>query len=137
MMNRGVVMADSYRYRGLRIQSGIYRSVLLSFLTLWQISGSETRMPAFAAQDLRPLDADRPIERGLSGGQSQMYEINVTAGQYLEIVVEQHGIDVLVRLLGPDGKEMAQVDSEIRNNGLEVVSQVVDAPGRYRVSVQA
>ena len=38
------------------------------------------------------LEVSKPIERELSGGQSHVYEITLTAGQYLNAVVEQRGI---------------------------------------------
>ena len=38
------------------------------------------------------LEVGNPIERELSGGQSHTYEITLTAGQYLNAVVEQRRI---------------------------------------------
>ena len=38
------------------------------------------------------LEVGKPIERELSSGQSHVYEITLTAGQYLNAVVEQRGI---------------------------------------------
>src|SRR4029077_5691359 len=39
-----------------------------------------------------------PIERGLAGGEAHTYRVTLASGQYLKVVVEQKGIDVVVTL---------------------------------------
>jgi hypothetical protein len=46
------------------------------------------------------------FERELAGDQSHAYQIALAAGQYLHVVAEQRGIDVVVTLFGPDGKKL-------------------------------
>ena len=70
-----------------------------------------------ARLDVRPLEPGTPIERELAGGQSHSYQLTLTADQYLLVVVEQRGIDVVVQLLGPDDKQIMEFDSEIRDYG--------------------
>jgi CHAT domain-containing protein/Tfp pilus assembly protein PilF len=84
-----------------------------------------------------PLELGKPIERELAGGQSHSYQITLAAGQYLNVLVEQRGIDVVVRLQGPDGKLIFEFDSEIRKQGQEPVSQVAEIAGDYRLNVVA
>src|SRR5437870_3083520 len=71
--------------------------------------------PASAAAqgetDVRSLEPGKPIERELAGGQAHSYQITLSAGQYLNVMVEQQGIDVVVALFGPDGKKLIEVDS--------------------------
>src|SRR5690242_1868579 len=62
-------------------------------------------------KDVLTLEPGKPIERELDGGQSHSYRILLTAGQYVHIVVDQRGIDVVVTLVGPDGTEIAEVDT--------------------------
>jgi hypothetical protein len=50
------------------------------------------------------LEAGKPIERELAGGQAHYYRIIVEAGQYLHLVVEQREIGVVVALYGPDDR---------------------------------
>ncbi len=88
-------------------------------------------------QDARPLELGKPIERELAGGQSHAYQITLAEGQYLNVIVEQRGIDVVVDLFGPDGKQIMEFDDEIRNQGQETVSQVAKIAGSYRLNVQA
>lgn len=97
------------------------------------------------------LEPDVPVEKGLVGGQSDSYCIQVEAGQFLHVIVEQLGIDVVLTLYAPDGKPIASMDSPNGNIGLEQISTVAEMrgtyglviasgdakapPGRYRVSI--
>jgi CHAT domain-containing protein len=117
----------------------------VSLLTFWALAdapalaqpGTGATTAAQATQDVRPLEPGKPIARELAGGQSHTYQIRLTEGQYLNVIVEQRGVDVVVRLLGPDGKQIAEFDSEIRQQGEETVSQVAEVSGSYRLNVQA
>lgn len=89
-------------------------------------------------QDGRVLGLNKPpIEEDLSGGQSRDYPLALTKGQYVEIVVEQRGIDVVVTLFGPDGKEIVKVDSPNGIRGPESVWTVVKLSGNYRLEVRS
>src|SRR6266508_3123519 len=88
-------------------------------------------------KDVRPLEPGKPIERELAGGQSHAYQITLSAGQFMKVIVEQRGIDVVVGLLGPDDKQIMEFDSEIRSQGQETVWQVAEVAGSYRLNVKA
>src|SRR6266542_1220515 len=88
-------------------------------------------------KDVRPLEPGKPIERHLAGGQSHAYQITLSAGQFMKVIVEQRGIDVVVGLLGPDAKQIMEFDSEIRSQGQETVWQVAEVAGSYRLNVKA
>jgi tetratricopeptide (TPR) repeat protein len=88
-------------------------------------------------QEATPLELGKPVERELAEGQSHSYQITLAAGQYLNVLVEQRGIDVVVRLQGPDGKLIFEFDSEIRKQGQEAVPLVAEVAGSYRLNVQA
>jgi CHAT domain-containing protein/lipopolysaccharide biosynthesis regulator YciM len=88
-------------------------------------------------QDVRTLEPGKPIERELAGGQSHAYQITLAEGQFLNVTIEQRGIDVVVKLLGPDGKQIVEFDSEITKQGQETVTQVAEVAGNYRLNVQA
>src|SRR5262245_22918424 len=62
-------------------------------------------------QDIRVLEPSAPREGQLAGGQTHDYHLNLAAGQFLHVVVDQRGIDVVVRLFAPDGKQLIEVDS--------------------------
>ena len=88
-------------------------------------------------QEPTTLELDKPIERELSGGQEHIYQIALTDGQYVSLVIEQHGIDVTVQLQERDGKVPTSFDSEYRDQGEEKAELVAEASGSYRLTVQA
>ncbi|MEP7270540.1 MAG: CHAT domain-containing protein [Acidobacteriota bacterium] len=82
------------------------------------------------------LEAGRAIERPISGGEKHAYRIAVAAGQFLQIVVDQRGIDLALALLAPDEKELLVVDSPTGANGPESFSYFAEQPGELRVEVR-
>src|SRR5215475_14056908 len=88
-------------------------------------------------KDARPLEPWKPIECEIAGGQGHDYRITLSAGQFMKVIVEQRGIDVVVGLLGPDAKQIMEFDSEIRSQGQETVWQVAEVAGSYRLNVKA
>jgi CHAT domain-containing protein/Tfp pilus assembly protein PilF len=88
-------------------------------------------------QPARELEPGKPIERELSGGQSHSYQLKLVGGQYVKLVVDQRGINVVLKLLGEGGKQIAAFDDEIRTQGQEVASWVAEGVGSYRIDVQA
>jgi hypothetical protein len=90
---------------------------LLVSPSLWPSSSpaqasADASRAAQSAQETGSLEPGKPIERELSGGQSHSYKITMVSGQYLQVVVDQRGIDVAVALFTPDGKKISEVDSE-------------------------
>ena len=89
------------------------------------------------AQEATPLELDKSIQRELNGGQAHSYQANLGANQFLNVVVEQRGIDVEVTLISPDGKQLLKVDSPNGAQGPEPLSFVSELNGNYRILVQA
>ncbi|MFN7926973.1 MAG: tetratricopeptide repeat protein [Blastocatellia bacterium] len=75
------------------------------------------------------------VARTLSGGEQQSYQLVLTAGQYLRLSVEQQHIDVVVTLVGPEGKKLLEVDSPYGYLGPEVVDWIAATAGTYRVEI--
>ncbi|HKC84681.1 MAG TPA: hypothetical protein VKG02_01830, partial [Blastocatellia bacterium] len=89
-----------------------------------------------AEKDIRPLEPGQSIKRELTGGQRHIYQIKLRADQFLKVIVEQQGIDVVAQVLGPDGAQILEVDSESRPRGQEQASLVAEAAGDYRLIVK-
>jgi CHAT domain-containing protein/tetratricopeptide (TPR) repeat protein len=102
-----------------------------------------TQLPVFNIAQTRPdqmsqqLEQGKPIERELKGGEIHAYTFKPEAGQFVSIVVNQRGIDVLVLLFAPDGKPLAEVDSPNGNQGPEPVSFLAKSNGDYRLEVRS
>ena len=75
--------------------------------------------------------ADRELSTGMTTG----FRVDVHAGDYLRLSVAQHGTDVGVRLLTPDGETL--VDVGYRQDEPKVVSAVVQTSGDYRLEIRS
>ena len=53
------------------------------------------------AQAPQKLLSGEIIAREIAGGQSHTYQITLTAGQFIRVVVEQRGIDLTLTLVTP------------------------------------
>jgi CHAT domain-containing protein/Flp pilus assembly protein TadD len=87
-------------------------------------------------EELQVLERDKPIWRELAGGEQHTYQVTLIAHLLLKVVVEQQGIDVVVQVLGPDGQQILEFDSESRPEGAEEVSVVAEAAGSFRLMVR-
>jgi hypothetical protein len=85
--------------------------------------------------EVRKLEVGKPVERQMQGGESHTYEIMLSAGQFLDLVVDQRGIDVVVQVVAPDGKQLLEVDSPNGTQGPEPVKLIAEAAGTYRFQV--
>lgn len=97
-------------------------------------------IPAHSAAqsgDQRLLTAGVPITREFSGGQSHSYRMTLAQGQYLEAIVEQRGIDVVVVVFAPGGQKIIEVDSPNGTQGPEPVLIVAETSGDYRLEVRS
>jgi CHAT domain-containing protein len=102
-------------------------------------AGAVTSAPLFAAQGegATILVAGNAVARELSGGQAHTYRLPLAAGEYASLTVEQRGIDVVVQVLRPDGRLIAEFDSESRKQGQELVGLVAELPVTYELRIKA
>lgn len=88
------------------------------------------------AQDA-PLELGKPLKRELTGGQSHSYPLTLGTQQFVNLVVEQQGINVELRLLNPEQKPVAKVNTSNGLRGQEVFSFVAETTGNYQLVVQS
>jgi CHAT domain-containing protein/Tfp pilus assembly protein PilF len=89
------------------------------------------------SQTARTLERDKAIEEVLAGGQSHSYRITLAEGQSANLVVDQRGIDIVVKTFGPDDRQIIERDSESRTQGQESVALVAKVTGGYKLEVRA
>jgi CHAT domain-containing protein/tetratricopeptide (TPR) repeat protein len=85
-------------------------------------------------KELPPL-AD--VQRELKGGETHSYRILLSAGQFLNAIVEQDDIDVVTAIFGPDGKQLSESDTPNDRWGSEPILLVAPTSGEYRVDVRS
>src|SRR5688572_28749871 len=80
------------------------------------------------------LQLGTPVERTISPGQIHQYTINAEENTFVQITVEQRGIDVVIRVHTPT-RRPAEYDSPNGDDGPEHVSFVANSKGPVRVEV--
>ena len=88
-----------------------------------------------AQVEAQQLEQHKPIERTLAAKETHAYTIALEVGQFLDAAVNQRGVDVMVRVFGPDGKPLAEIDSPNGSQGDEPITLEAKSGGRYRIEV--
>ena len=87
------------------------------------------------AQGPTTLQLGTPVERTLKPGQAQEFTLNLEENTFVQLVVEQRGIDAIVKVFTPGGKIVGEYDSPNGNDGPEHVSFVGASAGVYLITV--
>ena len=103
----------------------IFISIFLSF------AAAQTSF----AQTPTALEIGKPLERELKAGETQSFQVDLQKGKFLNALVNQQGIDVLVRVFAPDGNKIAEIDAPIGDQGSEVVAVEAKTDGAHRIEI--
>jgi tetratricopeptide (TPR) repeat protein/CHAT domain-containing protein len=87
-------------------------------------------------QNVRTLKLGKPIKRELKAGPVHRYGFPMSAGQFLRAVVDQQGIDVVVTLIGPDGKKIVESDSPNGSQGPENIAIIATMSGNHILEIR-
>ena len=104
------------------------RVLLATFFCVLCLATSAT------AQD-QTLQLNQPIDRKLGPGETHNFTITLEENTFAQLVVEQRGIDAIVKVSSPAGKSLGDFDSPNGGEGPENVSFVAVAAGTYRIVV--
>jgi len=104
----------------------------LSLLLINLIFGVQ---PVEAQAGATSLQVGIPIERTLAAGQSHTYNISLEQDQFMRLVVDQRGIDVVIHVFSPAGRQLGEFDSPNGTNGPEDVTLLAETSGGYRIEV--
>ncbi len=77
------------------------------------------------------------MTRQLAGGQVDEFRLELKAGQFVHLVFEQQGVDVVSSLSDPENRLILSVDSLQDNKGSEDLVAVADLTGPHLLSVKA
>ena len=84
-------------------------------------------------QAQEPLRLGEPIERDLAADGAHAYALDLGADQFVAGAADQHTVDVVVTLAGPDGERIRSFDSPAR--GPEPFRFVTETAGTYTLTV--
>jgi CHAT domain-containing protein/tetratricopeptide (TPR) repeat protein len=78
-------------------------------------------------------------EREIQGGETQGFTVELQAGQFLRVTVQEKGIDVEVRLIDPQGLLVVEADSAscFPPQETEDLAVIADRAGLHRLLVEA
>jgi CHAT domain-containing protein/tetratricopeptide (TPR) repeat protein len=110
------------------------RWCLLALLTL--ACNGETPPTDTPTTETIPLVRGAVHTRTLTRETPHHFHFTAQSGQFLDLRVEQLGVDVLVLLRDPDGRLLFEVDSPTGAKGWETVLAVTPAAGEYELTVE-
>src|SRR5262249_6503073 len=65
------------------------------------------------------------------------YILNLEKDQFAQIDVEKHGVEIVLRMFGPDGKLVRESDESNGTDNTENIQIVVESRGSYRIEVSS
>lgn len=83
------------------------------------------------------LSPGASLEQELSSGGKHHYKIGLDTGFFLEVLIEQEGIDLAARLLDPVGRELLEMDSPNGDRGPEGLLWLATEAGTYEIELAA
>lgn len=92
---------------------------------------------SFGVSQERLLEPDKSVEGELKAGSSHSYRVVLTAGQFLHVMVEQRGLDLVVTLRDPNGATLSEMNGLQAQSGMEELSYETPGTGQYVVEVRA
>lgn len=93
--------------------------------------GSDVNRPV----DITALKLNEPVERSISSGETNRFQITLRPDTYVKVVIEQRGIDVSTMLYGRDEKYIANFDAELQKDKPDSMHFVSGPEGVYRIDV--
>lgn len=112
-------------------------NAVLTFLLTIVLASSYAAAQGLNRDQERTLESDKPIEGELTGGSHHSYSVVLGAAQYLHVMVEQRGIDLVVTLRDPTGAMLSEMDGLQWPSDMEELSFEAVNTGRYVLEVRA
>jgi len=81
------------------------------------------------------LELHKPVERDVGPGEADIFTLEVHAGDFIHLVAEQEGVDVVLEILDAKGREVVSIDSPNREFGPEPAAAIANQTGAYRIKV--
>jgi CHAT domain-containing protein/tetratricopeptide (TPR) repeat protein len=114
-----------------------YKLQNVLFLLLFCLIFGSSASAQDVQQDITTLDASKPLEREMKGGETHVFQIRLRSGQFLDIALDQQGIDLAVDLMSPEGKQINTQDGPNGRFGPESVVGIAETDGDYRLVVRS
>jgi CubicO group peptidase (beta-lactamase class C family) len=106
----------------------ILKSLFLLLIIIFTIHGQDTALKI-------PIKIDQVIDKSLTVDEVHVYTLDLEANQFLYGKVEQKGIDIVVRIIDPDGKQVEEIDSPTGDRGFEQITFITEKTGTYNFEI--
>ena len=90
---------------------------------------------AQTSNDARELPPGILYSFEMKGAQTHRFNFDFNRNDFIQVRVEQKGIDVALKLIDSDGKSLATMDSPNGKNGVEILSFVAEKTGVFTIEV--
>lgn len=104
------------------------------------ITGASDNLPVVQASGAgmqERLELGKPIERQIGEGEAHAFTLKLEAGEFVHVFVYQHGVNVVVSLIAPDGKRLLDADTPVSTQEAEWLTHIAGTAGEYRLEVRA
>lgn len=108
-------------------------SFFLCLLTNTALAQLQNKGRTMSVSEGPTLKLGTPVERKLGPTEAHTYSVTLEENMYIQLVVEQRGIDLVAHVASPEGNNLGDFDSPNGTDGPENVSFVAVTPGVYRV----
>src|SRR4051794_17507768 len=121
--------------RTRRILARLLCGSCVAIATISSAAGAQVDEPA--QPDTAVLLPQQTIARELTRDREHHYRLALEEGECVRVIVEQHGIDVVVRVSGVGPDAPIEVQDEVTRQGQEEVDVVADGAATYTLSIAA
>ncbi|MEW6735597.1 MAG: CHAT domain-containing protein [Acidobacteriota bacterium] len=77
------------------------------------------------------------LECKINGGEVHSYQIALITGQFLQVIVEQRGIDLVIISSNPTGEQIAEIDNPTGMYGRERILLLAESTGNYQLKIKS
>lgn len=114
----------------------IVASIVFCLFILQQSVMMQTAKKPLKQTVSETLVPGKPVEHEIKPSESHSYTIDLKANQFLRVLVDQRGADVVISFYGPGGDLLEERDRTNGSNGEESLSAQVSKAGRYRIQIR-
>lgn len=81
------------------------------------------------------LEAEKLVSQKIGGGETQTFNLPLTANQFFSLTVKQYATDVAVKLIAPDEKVVAETDLQLGGSVIERLWFIAPTAGTYKLQI--
>ncbi len=88
-----------------------------------------------SVENTSQIEFGQSIEREISGGQKHFYKLNLNAGEFVKIELQQKNCDVILSLQSPEKINIFEFKDDNFRDGNEMQTAAVEVSGEYELRI--